>query len=69
MSNKKSNRVIKASCEFWLSRRPVGWTLEQHLENPTINAHDTESTKKLCAIVGDFLRTHGNPAEYLKDVT
>ena len=68
MSSKKGNRVIKAACAFWLSRQPCDFSLEDHLENPTINTTDSDSAKQLCAAVGDYLRTHGNPMEYLKDI-
>lgn len=29
--------VVDASIDWWESKRPVSWTKEQHIENPTIN--------------------------------
>jgi hypothetical protein len=65
VSSKKANRVVKMACKFWLSRRPVGWTTEQHLENPTINSEGSEATKNLFDAIGEMIRCHHNPEELL----
>ena len=41
--------------DWWEGKRPVGWTLEQHLENPTINCAGSIRDEKLAQYVGQHL--------------
>lgn len=48
----------QAARKWWEMHRPVGWTLEQHLANPTINTTASEADRALAravakAIFGD----------------
>ena len=34
--------LFEAAVKWWESKRPCGWTLERHLENPTANRSGAE---------------------------
>jgi hypothetical protein len=42
----------KAAVAFWKGHKPVSFTEEEHLENPTVNAWATDSEKRLCEAIG-----------------
>lgn len=43
--------ALQAALAWWEARRPVGWDLRKHLDNPTVNAHSSEPEKALAAAV------------------
>lgn len=43
--------ALQAALAWWESRRPVSWTLRQHLDNPAVNAHGSEAEKTLATAV------------------
>ena len=47
--------VVEAAVKWWSGYRPCAWTLDEHLDNPTINCStDTEHT--LATAVGQLVR-------------
>lgn len=42
--------IVRAAHAWWMSRRPVGWMREQHIENPTVNC-TTDAEKALAEMV------------------
>jgi hypothetical protein len=44
-----------AAVAFWKGRRPVSFTEEQHLQNPTINT-STEAETRLCQAIGQCIK-------------
>jgi hypothetical protein len=47
--------VVAAAIKWWKSHRPVGWTENQHLENPTVNAGYRDSAGDLAEAVAGYL--------------
>lgn len=47
--------LIDAANAWWTGRRPVSWSYEQHMENPTINAV-TPTEKSLALAISKILR-------------
>lgn len=47
MANRYEKAVLMAALKWWQRRRPVGWTLDQHLDNPRIDAHENEASSLL----------------------
>lgn len=43
--------VLQASLVWWEARRPVGWDLRQHLDQPTVNACGSDDEKALAVAV------------------
>jgi hypothetical protein len=43
--------LAAASQAWWESRRPQGWTLEQHLADPTAGCNSTEEERALAEAV------------------
>lgn len=43
--------LLQASLAWWEARRPVGWDLRQHLDQPTVNACGSEDEKALASAV------------------
>lgn len=48
--------VEKAALAWWRSHRPVGWTLQEHLEHPKINAGYRDANEALVLAVVQMLR-------------
>lgn len=48
-----SDAVVRAAMKWWRSRRPLAFSLEDHLENPTINTFDLQerSLARACAAI------------------
>lgn len=43
------NAVIRAAKDWWASKRPVGWTKEQHVASATVNTStDDERVLAIC---------------------
>lgn len=53
--------VLEAAVAWWRGHRPVDWTHADHLDNPTINAHATDSDRELAAAVGKWAAELGEP--------
>ena len=49
-------KVVRLAEEWWLSQRPVGWTEDKHLGNPTVNT-SSDAELSLAQAVAD-LRGH-----------
>lgn len=49
-------RLREAATSWWRRHRPAGWTLEQHLEEPTVNARGSEGSFRLALAVADHVR-------------
>lgn len=47
--------VIDAAAYWFGTKNPVGWTLEQHFENPGINCV-TNAEKKLAVAIAKYLK-------------
>jgi hypothetical protein len=43
--------LAAASKAWWESRRPQGWTLEQHLADPTVGCNSTKEERALAEAV------------------
>lgn len=43
--------TLQAALAWWESRRPVGYTLREHLDNPTVNARGSKAETTLAAAV------------------
>ena len=65
MASKKANCVVRTACKWWANKRPVGWDITKHLENPKINTVG-EAERDLSYAVADFLRPMKNPGEWEK---
>lgn len=50
--------VAAASKGWWESRRPQGWTLEQHLADPTAGCSGIVNDQALAQAVAGWLRQH-----------
>lgn len=37
-----THEVLQAALLWWTSRRPIGWSLDWHLSNPTVSTVDAE---------------------------
>ena len=48
--------VMVSSIKWWEGRRPVGWTLEKHLEHPCVN-QVTGPESELAQAVADWIIT------------
>lgn len=51
----ESMLVLAAAQEWWEGKRPVKYSLEEHLKCPTVNT-TTEAEKVLAQRVADYLR-------------
>jgi len=51
----RTHAVIDAAIQWWLARRPVGWSEAQHLERPAINT-TTPREAQLASAVAEFVR-------------
>jgi hypothetical protein len=49
------DKVIAAAVRWWARHRPVDWTLQDHMDNPTINTA-TPAEKKLALVVAAHLK-------------
>ena len=49
------NTLPKELIEWWEGFRPENWTLQDHLDNPTINC-PTEAAKKLAIYISNNLK-------------
>lgn len=47
--------VNDAARAWWEGHRPVGWSEEQHIKNPCINAGSTDRSKWLAEAVGRMI--------------
>jgi hypothetical protein len=65
MESKKTNCVVRIACKWWANKRPIGWDVTKHLENPRINTVG-EAERDLSYSVADFLRLMENPGEWEK---
>ena len=52
---KGSNKILLAAMSWWKRRRPAQWTLEQHLEQPTVNMRGIEEFE-LAEAIAESLR-------------
>ncbi len=57
-----SRAVVIQAVRWWKMRRPVGWTLEQHMTNPAVNTA-SEADKALAIAVGAMVAERGLPTE------
>jgi hypothetical protein len=46
--------IVAAALEWWVQFRPTGWTMQQHLEQPTVNC-TTPKDADLARAVATFL--------------
>ena len=46
----------KAAVEFWSGKRPLSYSLDDHLRNPDVNACASESERSLCAAIGAMIK-------------
>jgi hypothetical protein len=51
---KLEDEVIKAALHWWKMRRPLNYSLNQHLENPMVNACNTPASARLAKAVGRY---------------
>jgi hypothetical protein len=51
--------MAAASKAWWESRRPQGWTLEQHLADPTAGCDGTAAERSLAEAVAHWIRQGG----------
>jgi hypothetical protein len=61
------NLVIKAAIAWWEGKRPCEFTLEEHLENPTVNAGETDRSHALASAVGAMLKKRAKRPPIYKD--
>lgn len=54
-----SRAVVIQAVKWWKMRRPVGWTMEQHLANPGINCAGTDADKALAIAIGAMVAKIG----------
>jgi hypothetical protein len=47
--------VVAEAIIAWRGHRPVGWTVDQHVENPTINC-TRDSEKGLAVAVANYMK-------------
>jgi len=60
--------VIEAAIAWWEGKRPCSFTLEEHLENPTINVGKSTLARELAAAVGALLHKRAKrPPQYDSD--
>lgn len=55
---KNPNALEKAALQWWVMRRPLDFTEQAHLDNPTINT-TTADEKALASAVAQALRVRG----------
>lgn len=58
----KLEAVAEFAVEWWASKRPVRWTVEQHLGNPRINTA-TSAEKRLAEAVAEWVFSQRSEAE------
>ena len=51
----REEAFLTAAFSWWISKRPVGWSRDDHLLNPTINCI-TIAEKKLAIAISDYLQ-------------
>lgn len=51
----KPEHVFPFAKRWWESKRPVGWTVEQHLANPKINTVNEVEAKLADVVAGVML--------------
>lgn len=52
------DHIIEAAKNLFKSKRPEGWTIKRHLEQPFINC-TTEYEKRVCGSVAKLIETQG----------
>ena len=55
MSQATKQEVVDAATEWWLTRRPITFTEEQHLLRPAVKV-TTQAERRLCYAVADNLK-------------
>jgi hypothetical protein len=63
---KKENMVIIAAIQWWKSKKPRGWTYEQHMSNPTVNCEKTKEEKELAKSIARFLERAPNAKQLVR---
>lgn len=52
--------VIDAALGWWESRCPIGWTLAQHLDNPTVNTATLAEEGLALVVAARVRKEHAN---------
>lgn len=47
--------VVELAVRWWEGRRPLAYTRQQHLANPTVNAWNSQPDQELAAAVGAYV--------------
>ena len=55
---KAANNVIRAALEWWEGKRPIDWTIAQHLNMPAVNAIATVRDTHLAHCVAALVKAN-----------
>ena len=53
--SEEESEVIKKSIQWWVSKRPKGWSYFDHLADPTVNT-GTRVENNLACSIGEMLK-------------
>jgi len=53
------DKIVLAAIQWWEMHRPIAYTKQQHIENPSINTV-TDSEKQLAIHVAEYVRKRKN---------
>jgi len=53
------DKIVLAAIQWWEMHRPIAYTKQQHIENPSVNTA-TDSEKQLAISVARYVRKRKN---------
>ena len=55
------DRVVRAAMRFWQMHKPVAWTMQKFIHNPTVNAtsYSAEKMHRACAALAALTKKRG----------
>lgn len=54
---KTERKVLRTALAWWRSHRPLGYTVHDHLNAPTVNANYTPAAERLAKAVAEWKHT------------
>lgn len=58
IASNRLHRIEQAAKRWWTAQRPEGWTLDQHLDEPTVNC-TSKTSRDLATAVADWCKLGG----------
>lgn len=58
---REMQRIVDAACQWWMRKRPIAYTLDEHIENPKVNTRN-DSEAELAKAVARYTRPEASDA-------